>query len=68
MIIKRKSFSYHIDCKDSDGKRYILPVKKDPKTGKEIISPHRIYYNPDGSVTVKDDKTGKVVKELPSRK
>lgn len=68
IVLRKKLFSYHIDCMDSDGKRYILPVKKDPETGKEITSPHRIYYNPDGSVTVKDDKTGKVVKELPARK
>ena len=67
IVFKKKSFSYHIDCMDSDGKRYILPAKKDPKTGKEITSPYRIYYNPDGSVTVKDDKSGKVIKELPQK-
>ena len=68
MRLYRKLFSaYHVDCMDEEGRRFIKIVKKNPVTGKETYSP-RIYYNPDGSTTVRDDKTGEIIKEYPAKK
>lgn len=68
MKIQRKLYSYHYDCKDSEGRKYILPVYRNPDTGEEETSPNRIYYNSDGSITVMEDKTGKIIKEIPAKK
>lgn len=64
----RKLFSaYHVDCMDEEGRRYIKIVKKIPVTDKETHSPS-IYYNLNGSTTVRDDKTGEIIKEYPAEK
>lgn len=49
-------------------RKCILPVYRNPDTWEEETSPSRIYYNSAGSITVMEDKTGKIIKEIPAKK